>query len=314
MSGAGFSIYDMTAYAAVPDLYETYDLNRDDSCQELGILLAGKDARAEAVGIAAESQERRRLSTVYAVLSSPDKRRRYDNAANAGDSPTWKQLEYLSNFGSWPPPEASYYDAQQEKAQSNQVRNPAGTPARPYVEAGPGPAYNPYQPNMAAANVPAQYQGQYMAPMPNSPRRPSAGTRLAMHLLDVVFLNAIAIIPFGSIVSMTNGGWLETVLPASFYTLAFILYFVLSDTFLGGTPAKLMCGYRVRDRETRQKLSLVQSLKRNWIRAVTIIPFIGYPVGFIGSVVSLMTISPRNRLTGAHDDLANAEVVKRQQQ
>ncbi|MDK4270701.1 hypothetical protein QPX13_01765 [Corynebacterium accolens] len=41
------------------------------------------------------------------------------------------------------------------------------------------------------------------------------------------------------------------------------------------------------------------------------IPGIGQLVGMLGAVVHATTINEENNLRGSHDDLANAEVVKR---
>ena len=310
MSYPGFSVICMTAYAAVPNLYQAYNVSPQDSCQSIGILLAGKDAQAESAGLKTEDPERHRLGIAYSVLSSPDKRRRYDQTLTAGTTPTWNQLEYLGNFGDWPPAEYSSYEAKQQQRQRH-----AAAYASPYAQ-----PFNPFQVqgNMApgaqapggAAQVPVPYQNQQLSAMDEMAQRPSAGTRIAMCLLDwflAAMVGGAAAAAVDGVVPDAVGG----LLPVSALSVVMVLYYIVCESVAGATPGKMMFGYEVRDRETKKKLTAGASLKRNWFRAITLVPFIGWPIGFIGGVVSLMTISPKNQLTGSHDDLANAEVAKR---
>lgn len=94
--------------------------------------------------------------------------------------------------------------------------------------------------------------------------------------------------------------------------LCAILYCVGFEVILGGTPVKKLMGYEVRDSTTGEKLSWVQSLKRQWWRAITIVPGLGSVVSFFAAIFYATSIKQENGLLGAHDKLANAEVVKKQ--
>ncbi|WP_363321505.1 RDD family protein [Corynebacterium stationis] len=67
----------------------------------------------------------------------------------------------------------------------------------------------------------------------------------------------------------------------------------------------------MRDVDTHEKLSIEQSIKRQWFRSILIVPGLGQTIGFIGAVVTQFTINPANEQRGAHDRWANAEVVKK---
>jgi len=93
--------------------------------------------------------------------------------------------------------------------------------------------------------------------------------------------------------------------------LVMALYALGFEVLAGGSPAKLAMGYRVRDIETKQKLSVAQSAKRQWWRLINVVPGIGQVVGLIAGMVYLGTITPAKGMRGTHDEIANAEVVKK---
>ena len=90
-----------------------------------------------------------------------------------------------------------------------------------------------------------------------------------------------------------------------------LLYTLGTECWLGASPAKLLMGYTVRDVDTKERLSLTQSAKRQWWRLVNIVPGPGTFASWVGAGVHTFTITEKNNRRGSHDEWANAEVVKK---
>lgn len=284
--------------AIAHNLYQAHQLDTNDSCQALGIIMAGRDARLQSKGEPEHSPQRREAQLVFAVLSNPQRRELYDAAVAAGRGVDWSDLEYLANFDCWPDPDL--------------IRPARGVPyAQPLT---------PHQVPEHSASVPAAQRNQdAVAANPEIARitaRPSAGARFGMALAD----GFIATVGAGMVLALlSEGGGLlsdatEGTLGMVLFSLIGIAYFVGFETWMGGTPVKSVLGYKVCNVETGRNLTLAESAKRQWFRAVQIIPGLGPLVSGVGSLFVLASISPANELRGSHDRLVDAEVTKRPRQ
>lgn len=329
------------SHSFAPDLYKHMKLDSADECAALGILLAARDADLEGYGVTANDPRRKEIQLCYSILSKPEVRKHYDDALSAGRKITWPEIEHLANFGSWPdpvtrmnvsenppqthgwsspqgspqqgpqrqsfiPPQPQQQPQQQPQAQSQQQPPYAAPYAQPQQPAHSPYAqpFNPYQ----QANyqhqqmVPQQTQGLYQTPVDSRiADRPSSSTRVGMAFLDYFLLS---IVPLGLLAG-------DSIFASVIAGVLMAVIFVGTEVAFGGSPAKLMMGYRVRDVDTHEKLSIEQSIKRQWFRSILIVPGLGQTIGFIGAVVTQFTINPANEQRGAHDRWANAEVVKK---
>ncbi|MGV0399394.1 RDD family protein [Corynebacterium segmentosum] len=191
----------------------------------------------------------------------------------------------------WSGAGAGFCPAQPSPYSSPYAQNPFGQHASSQQQ-------QQMSPSFAAPPVPFQQQAQ---------ERPSQSTRIGMGILDFFLA--------GSISSAFGAGVDELVdvdaLSFVVFCIVMVVYVLGSEVWLGASPAKILAGYTVRDVDTKEKLSLSQSAKRQWWRLINLIPGIGQLVGLVGAVVHATTINEENNLRGSHDDLANAEVVKR---
>ncbi|MEJ6013528.1 RDD family protein [Corynebacterium sp. H127] len=242
----------------------------------------------------------------YGILAHPEQRATYDQALESGRPLGDYELEHLANFGSWPllPPQQPAKPTPQPQPQPSQYARPQ--PAPPTRPINPNPAVNPF----ASAN---QYQQQQTVPVaphfavpvaPMAPNRPSPSARVGMTLLDGLI--ALAIVG-----TITSSASMDSFIGVLASALIILVYYLGFEVKFGATPAKLMLGYTVRDVNTGQKLSLEHAAKRNWWRLVAMVPGVGTVVSFIAACIYASTISESNGRQGAHDRIANAEVVKK---
>ncbi|MEJ5997469.1 RDD family protein [Corynebacterium sp. H130] len=309
-------------------LYDEFRLDPNDSCQELGIQLSAQEVRLLQMGHAESSALIKRIRIAFGVLAHQENRLLYDNSLKSLRERSDYELEYLANFGSWPliiPPQQSAAGqrpnpfstpgpASQPPRPTSAPGNPFGTQTPPMQQQhypqqqfAPQPFAQPFQqqpaPVPAPVPAPAVPISAYQSPYPF---RATSGTRLGMTLLD----GFIALGLTGIITENSNLGFLGTSAVSAVIVLG---YFLALEVLLGGTPAKLMFGYTVRDVHTGNKLSWEQSAKRNWWRLATLVPVIGQVISFIGAIACYSTITDANGRMGSHDRLAGAEVVKRNQ-
>lgn len=314
------------SHSFAPNLYKHMQLDSADEPAALGILLAARDAELEGHGVAANDPRRKEIQLCYSILSKPEVRKHYDDAISAGRKITWPEIEHLANFGAWPDP-VTRMNVSDSPQQTHGWSSPQGMPQHgPQRQQQPLPPqtppaapfaatqqpnsspyaqpFNPYQqPNYQHSQVvPQQAQAMHQAPVdPNLADRPSSGTRIGMAFLDWVLLSIIpaALVIGDSVIASIVAGTLLAVL------------FVGTEVAFGGSPAKLLFGYRVRDVNTKEKLSIEKSIQRQWFRSILVVPGLGQTVGFLGALGTAFTINPANELRGAHDRWADAEVVKK---
>lgn len=287
-----------------PNLYECHGLDRADSCNELGLLLAGRDAMQESRGYGATDPTRRELQLCFAIMSNQSKRKLYDQALAAGRPLTWEELEHLADFGSWPDPILKPQSQPQPKPQ-NFSQQPG-----PYAQDKPKDSpyaqpFNPYQIPNYSQRVPAQQQYKELDAQ-RVANRASAGNRIGMALLDMIFASMI-----GGTISAAIGvdtGMLAWLVIA----IVSVVYVVGTESYFGASPAKKMFGYEVRDVDTGEKLTALNSAKRQWFKiSHAAVPVVGQLAGVVGAIWGASTINPQRNLIAAHDELGNAEVVRR---
>lgn len=263
------------------DLYTTLGLDPADDTDSLRILINGRDARLESQGIVPQDPRRQQLQTAYAVLGQDATRREYDTAVMQRRPMSWTDVTYLGNFGTLPQVDPFIPHPQ------------AAAPAGPVNFHQPG-AYQATHAGFPGTSVPQTAH----------PERASSGIRLGMVLIDGLFLSAATAMVAGLF------GWSDFLN----YILSFLimaLYMLGFETRTGGTPAKHLFGYQVRDVETGTKPTLEQSAKRSWWRLVTIIPGLGGLISLIGMIAIGSSIKPENGNLGSHDRWAGTEVVKK---
>ncbi|MDO5031177.1 RDD family protein [Corynebacterium sp.] len=291
----------MTSNALAPNLYSHFSLDPHATSRELGILLAAKDARLEGMGVSLGDEQRQQLQIAHSILSSPETRATYDEGLDEGLRPTWSQLSEVAAYGEWP------YGMQ---ASASAQQSPFAAPAAPpTATASQSPFHvDPFgQNNLQQGAAQLAPYGVAYGMGPNSPRA-TMGTRVAMALIDsVIALFMVGIV--GAVAFDASSSDFVTLFGTSLLGVA---YFVLFESVLGATPAKMLMGYEVRNAETGEKLSITESAKRQWWRLVSLVPGIGPLASMACAVYVVSTINPNNELRGQHDRLANAEVVKRQ--
>ena len=304
----------MNANDIAPNLYEEWGLDRRDGAHELLVLLESKDLRLQQQGQDAEELRRAQLRIAASVLGSAAKRAEYDKACEAGLRPTWGDLGQLGAVGQWNP-------QPQQHAQSYQPRQPAGPGLHapheprcaqtsspygsPYSRNPFAPQSNPFPPAAAAsAAVPAPL---VQPPAPEISQRAGQGARIGMAILDLFFFSLISG-SFGGALLSGGADELSTFIGGAIILLLSVLG---TECWLGASPAKLLMGYTVRDVDTKERLSLTQSAKRQWWRLANIVPGPGTFASWVGAGVHTFTITEKNNRRGSHDEWANAEVVKK---
>ena len=293
----------MNADDIAPDLYEKWDLDRSGGADELSVLLEAKDIKLGQQGYNQDEPRRVQLRIAASILGSAKKRAEYDEALRTGLRPTWGELGTLSSVGQWSPaprPQPSFHDQPQGPAQAPGFAQPSPY-ASPYARDPFAQHASPQQqmvPSPAAAPAPVQHQPE---------KRPSQETRIGMGILDFFLAGGISGAVGAGVDELADVEALSFVA----FCIVMVVYVLGSEVWLGASPAKILAGYTVRDVDTKEKLSLSQSAKRQWWRLINVIPGIGQLVGMLGAVVHATTINEENNLRGSHDDLANAEVVKR---
>lgn len=308
------------------NLYQEFHLDPAADCEALGVSLAAQEVRLQQLGHVDNAPQVQRVRMAYGILSRPEVRRLYDDALAIDRPVTAHELEYLADFGSWPliTPPANPFAAPQPQAQppSAQPHYPVGNPF-----AMPAPGQQPqFQPPSAAPQYqqanpfaqPAPMPQQAPYPAPVAPiyvnTGPTSAGRIGMTLLD-----SLVAWPLSSMFSVVNpsmyvfndiGLAAALSLNVLFSALFIALYFVGTEVWFGGTPAKLLCGYRVQDQNTGKNLSWVQSMGRNWWRLVAAIPFAGQLISIIVAIVYSISFSSSGS-DGAHDRAVGAEVVRK---
>jgi len=301
------------------DLYALFNLDREATSGELGLLVLARDADLENKGVPATDHRRRQLETAYGVLSEEATRRTYDDALGARLQLTWPELEHLGSFGELPDANLFPGSAQSPGQSPGQPQSqspfgyPMGTPSPPTAAypgsypGGPGAVGStaassfgyPTGPVDYSSQVPAQQYGVH--PYPD---RPSAGLRLGMMLLDS--LAAVSVAGVASLMFSFND-----TLAAIAAAVVSLAYFIGLEAYTGATPVKHLFGYQVRDLQTGAKPSLEQSAKRYWWRIVGYLPVLGTIVAFVGMIVIGSSINSANQFIGAHDRWAGVEVVRK---
>lgn len=262
-----------------PNLYTHFTLDPRATSNDLGMQLAAADANLEDIGYIPEDVERQEIAVAARILCEPSSRATYDQGLESGRQPTWRQLEEFAETGRWRT-EAPSTDASSTQASSAESFSPESQP----VSVDPSPA-------------PSQ-----------DSQRATPGNRVLMAILDYIIAAVVvsAVVSFG--LSDPNAHAALVMSASSLFTVA---YYLVSEVYLGATPAKLIAGYTVRDVTTHKNLSWQQSIKRNWWRVASLVPLIGPLVAFVGALYVVTTIGPKNALRGQHDIMANAEVVKK---
>ena len=262
-----------------PNLYTHFTLDPRATSNDLGVQLAAADANLEDIGYIPEDVERQEIAVAARILCEPSSRATYDQGLESGRQPTWRQLEEFAETGRWRT-EAPSTNASSTQASSAESFSPESQPVS--VDPSPAPSHDS--------------------------QRATPGNRVLMAILDYIIAAVVvsAVVSFG--LSDPNAHAALVMSASSLFTVA---YYLVSEVYLGATPAKLIAGYTVRDVTTHKNLSWQQSIKRNWWRVASLIPLIGPAVTILGALYVVTTIGPKNALRGQHDIMANAEVVKK---
>jgi len=262
-----------------PNLYTYFTLEPQATSNELGEQLAAADTNLEDIGYIPEDVERQEIAVAARILCEPSSRATYDQGLDSGRQPTWRQLEEFAETGRWRT-EAPSTDASSTQASSAESFSPESQPVS--IDPSPAPTHDS--------------------------QRATPGNRVLMAILDYIIAAVVvsAVVSFG--LSDPNAHAALVMGASSLFTVA---YYLVSEVYLGATPAKLIAGYTVRDVTTHKNLTWQQSIKRNWWRVASLIPLIGPVVTILGALYVVTTIGPKTALRGQHDIMANAEVVKK---
>lgn len=257
-----------------PNLYTHFTLDPRATSNDLGVQLAAADANLEDIGYIPEDVERQEIAVAARILCEPSSRATYDQGLESGRQPTWRQLEEFAETGRW------RTEASSAQASSAERFSPESQP----VSVDPSP-------------TPSQ-----------DSQRATPGNRVLMAILDYIIAAVVvsAVVSFG--LSDPNAHAALVMGASSLFSVA---YYLVSEVYLGATPAKLIAGYTVRDVTTHKNLTWQQSIQRNWWRVASLVPLIGPLVALVGALYVVTTIGPKNALRGQHDIMANAEVVKK---
>ncbi|MDK4270702.1 RDD family protein [Corynebacterium accolens] len=244
----------MNADDIAPDLYEKWDLDRNGGEDELSVLLEAKDIKLGQQGYNQDEPRRVQLRIAASILGSAKKRAEYDEALRTGLRPTWGELGTLSSVGQWSPaprPQPSFHDQPQGPAQAPGFAQPSPY-SSPYARDPFAQHASPQQqmvPSPAAAPAPVQHQAQ---------KRPSQETRIGMGILDFFLAGGISGAVGAGVDELADVEALSFVV----FCIVMVVYVLGSEVWLGASPAKILAGYTVRDVDTKEKLSLSQSAKR----------------------------------------------------
>lgn len=278
----------------MPNLYEILSLDRSASSEQLARAIADRDLELEQRMLPDTDPQRRQLHTAFSVLADERRRATYDEALSSSRALEWSDLEYLGNFGSFPDPVFRPQPQPAPQVPSNPYNYPIYSPEAP----APGPVSNPF----AHASG---YTAPVPAPVPDvHADRPSAGLRLGMMLLDGLTFSMVSGL-------LLWGSSSENVFSGILVGLVGVAWFLGFEVLTGASPVKHLFGYQVRDSATGEKLSWEQSLKRQWWRAVSVVPGIGWLASFIGMIAIGTSIKPQTGFIGSHDRWAGAEVVRK---
>ena len=304
----------MNANDIAPNLYEEWGLDRRDGERELLVLLESKDLSLEQQGQDIEDPRRAQLRIAASVLGSAAKRAEYDKACGAGLRPAWGDLGQLGAVGQWSlrpqqPQQAQFFQPGQaagpghhahQEPRFAQTASPYGSP---YSRNPFAPQHNPFPP-AATASVPAPL---IQSPAPEISQRAGQDARIGMAILDLFFFSLIS----GSFGGALLSGGVDELSTFIGGAIILLLYVLGTECWLGASPAKLLMGYTVRDVDTKERLSLTQSAKRQWWRLANIVPGPGTFASWVVAGVHTFTIPEKNNRRGSHDEWANAEVVKK---
>lgn len=115
--------------------------------------------------------------------------------------------------------------------------------------------------------------------------------------------------------------WPEPVLKAIVVAPVVFAYFVACEHLFGGTIAKRLMGWEVRDVRTGARPTLLQAAQRNWFRLVPVLTVAGAVYDWLDGVFIIvyvmltlyfvLSISSENALRGGHDRYAGLEVARR---
>lgn len=294
----------MTSPTGGFNLYRWLDVPHDAAAKYLSNLICEMDAALDRSNYPGGGGMREKLHLANAVLTNEDRRAIYDQ--HMGDPHTWNHVEYLANFDRWPDDwqvaaderlfrvmEATEEPDWDHCAQTHFKEpepEPDAFPANPYagVYQAPPPAPEP---------GPGPYPEAELAPEPR--KTAPLFLRFVMQLLDTGIITALTA-PLGE-------GSMRFAVAALFT----YVYFAAAEAYLGGTLAKHLFGYQVRNAETGARLSIEESAKRNMWRLITSIPALGVVLGGpLYLIIGLsIAFSPDGR--GLHDRLGDAEVVRK---
>ncbi len=132
----------------------------------------------------------------------------------------------------------------------------------------------------------------------------SVGRRFVAIILDAIVFGFISYPIAAATGGLTSGGFEVTGVPAFLSFLLYFLYFVLMESFAGGTVGKLILGMKVRMVDG-SPCTIGASLIRNLLRIVDALP--GIAPYLLGAI--FVWTSPTNQRLG--DRLANTVVVRK---
>lgn len=271
------------------NIYDLFSLDRSLPREAISVEIAGQDHQLESAGVAETDERRRRLVIAFGILSDDNRRRIYDEALIVGRELSWDDLESLAEFGELP-------ETPSAAASTPDYGYPFAYPTSPTVEP---PTAMPYVAPFAASPNLGAIEGVAVD-------RPTAGKRLLLFICDLIVAGITSSIIFGvfRVDEYSFFGYL-------FGGIAMIAYFIGFEVWMGGTPAKQLAGYQIRDIATGQKPSIEQAAKRNWWRLVSLVPILGSLVSFVALIILGSSINAGSGYLGAHDRWAGLEVVKK---
>jgi uncharacterized RDD family membrane protein YckC len=128
------------------------------------------------------------------------------------------------------------------------------------------------------------------------------GLRFVAAIIDGIIFGIIGYLIGAVTGGSSAGGFQLEGGPAFLYYVVVFLYFVLTETYMGGTPGKLALGMRV-ELEDGSPMTIGASVIRNLLRIVDFLPF-AYILGMI-----MISTSPLKQRLG--DRVAKTVVVKK---
>lgn len=268
------------------NIYDLFSLNRSLPGEAISVEIAAQDHQLESEGVAETDERRRHLVIAFGILSDDSRRKIYDQALIIGRELSWDDLEWLAEVGELP-------EKPMPAASTPDYGYPFGYPtAEPQTTA-------PYVAPFAAAPNMGVIEGVAVD-------RPTASKRLLLFIGDLFIVGIASSVVFGAfnIDEYSIFGYL-------FGGIVTVLYFIGFEIGMGGTPAKQLAGYQIRDIATGQKPTIEQAAKRNWWRLVSLLPVFGNVISFVALIILGSSINPGSGYLGAHDRWAGLEVVKK---